>query len=262
MKHVTPPPMAEDMIDPLASFSIETLLRLHPYDVSRLEKAYKILDEEIRSFDPIHKNENASLPFGGRVIQSYGEYLEDHLQWTSETLKNFLDFLGFDESITVKVAQAFKRHDVGKPSMPGEWKITEGKQNVPDDVRYYRTKQHCLLGAQRIHQAMEDMGPDISNEEIVGFMIAENMALYHHERLNGSGPFGLTAAQLCPVLRAATIVDTFHGKLKAGKSPDQICQEMASAKHEGEFDAAMLSKFSSFVSSPAPATRKDALFQP
>lgn len=220
------------------------------------------LDKEIRAYDPLPKSEETSLPFGGRVVQSYGEYLEDHLSWTSETLKQFLGFLGYDERVADRVAQAFKRHDIGKAGMPGEWKLTEGKQNLSEEDKLRRTKEHCLLGAERINKAMEQLAPDRTANETIGFEIAEYMALLHHERLNGTGPFGRTGADMCPILRAATIVDTFHGKLKAGKNPDQICQEMASGKLEAEFDQEMLSRFCSYLKKSAPDMRVGMILQP
>ncbi len=262
MNKIVAPPLAEDLYDPLAFFDIEVLLRLHPYDAKNLDRAYSVLDKEIREFDPLPKSDETSLPFGGRVVQSYGEYLEDHLSWTSDTLKNFLRFLDYDDDIADKTGQAFKRHDIGKASMPGQWKITEGKQNISEDQKLERTKMHCILGAQRIHVEMELSAPERTQDDIIGFTIAKHLALFHHERLNGSGPFKRKAEDMCPILRAATIVDTFHGKLKAGKNVDQICAEMASDKHKGEFDTGLLSKFHTFLNSLAPTMRKGILFQP
>ena len=262
MNRIITPPLVDDIFDRLVSFDIEMLLRRHPYDPARLEPAYKNLDKEIREFDPLPKNEEDSLPFGGRVIQSYGEYLEDHLEWTSQTLNKFLMFMGYDEDIASRVAQAFKRHDIGKAEMPGQWKRTEGKQNISDKEKADRTRMHCILGAQRIHKEIETSAPGITDSEIIGFTVAEHMAMFHHERLDGSGPFKRMAEDMCLILRAATIVDTFHGKLKGGKNADQICDEMASEKHEGEFDNVLLTRFGAFLNSFAPAMRRDLLLQP
>lgn len=257
MNHITPPPMYDEGSVSLSAFDIETQLRMYPYDSKRLDEVYKALDKEIQAFDPFKKNEEGGLPFGGSVVQSYGEYLEDHLIWTSETLRNFLMFMGYEEEIADKSAQHFKRHDIGKTLMPGQWKITEGKQNLTEEQRHQRTLMHCILGAQRIQQKVESIAHDRTDNEIMGYTVGKYMALFHHERLNGTGPFKRTGSDMCPILRAATIVDTFHGKLKAGKSHDQICEEMASDKHKGEFDLEILGKFATFLNNYAPAPRKD-----
>jgi HD-GYP domain-containing protein (c-di-GMP phosphodiesterase class II) len=259
MNFIISPLLVQGSYESLAVFDIEEQLRLYPYDAKRLEKTYKILDEEIRKFDPLEEH---TLPFGGRVIQSYGEYLDEHLTWTSDTLKNFLKYLHYENDIAEKVAQAFKRHDIGKPGMPGQWKITEEKQVISEEQRAERTKTHCILGAQRIQNLVEQSAADISPGEIMSFTVARYMAMFHHERLNGSGPFQKTAQDMCPILRCATIVDTFHGKLKAGKSYEKICEEMASSKHEGEFDLELLKKFADFLHDYAPTVRKDIVLEP
>jgi hypothetical protein len=84
----------------------------------------------------------------------------------------------------------------------------------------------------------------------------------HHERLNGNGPQKKTAADMCPILRAATIVDTFHGKLKAGKTTSLIFDEMAGPKHKGEFDLPLLTKFREFYKISKPTVRPGLLLQP
>ncbi|HEU4837779.1 MAG TPA: hypothetical protein VFS88_00035, partial [Micavibrio sp.] len=244
MNEIMTPSLDLETIAPLASFDIEMHIRLHPYDHERLEPVYAVLDEEIRAFSPISVEDNA-LPFSGRVVQSYGAYLADHLEWTSRTLGDFLYHRGHEEFIVNKVVQAFKRHDIGKTLQPGLWKITEGKQNISEGQKRERA-MHAELGAGHIRKTFRRRLGDCSRNESAGIGIAEHLALMHHERLNGSGPQKKTAADMCPILRSATIVDTFHGKLKAGKAADKIFDEMAGPKHEGEFDLPLLTKFREF----------------
>jgi hypothetical protein len=260
MNEIMIPPLDLKKIVPLASFDIETQIRLHPYDHNRLEPAYAVLDEEIHAFSPISEEDKA-LPFGGRAIQSYGAYLADHLEWTSRTLGDFLYHQGYEEFIVDKVVQAFKRHDIGKTLQPGLWKITEGKQNISEEQKRERAL-HTQLGADHIRKTFQRLLGDCSGNESAGIGIAEHLALMHHERLNGSGPQKKTAADMCPILRSATIVDTFHGKLKAGKTVDLIFDEMAGPKHEGEFDLPLLTKFREFYARSKPAVRPSLLLQP
>lgn len=260
MNEIVTPPLSLQDIEPLVTFDIETQIRLHPYDHKRLDPVYALMDKEIRNFAPLSDEDNA-LPFGGRVVQSYGTYLAHHLEWTSKTLGDFLYHQGYEEHIANKVAQAFKRHDIGKTLQPGLWKITEGKQDVSDEQKRERAL-HTVFGADHIQKMFQRHFPDRSHNEIVGITIAKHLALMHHERLNGSGPQKRTGADMCPILRAATIVDTFHGKLKAGKSIDQIFEEMAGPKHDGEFDLTLLTKFRDFYGRLKPAAKPDVLLQP
>ena len=260
MNEIITLPLDPETIVPLASFDIETQIRLHPYDHNRLEPVYAGLDEEIRAFSPISEEDNA-LPFGGRVVQSYGAYLADHLEWTSKTLGDFLHHQGYEEFIVDKVVQAFKRHDIGKTLQPGLWKITEGKQNISEEQKRERAL-HAKLGADHIRKTFQRLLGHCSGNESAGITIAEHFALMHHERLNGNGPQKKTAADMCPILRAATIVDTFHGKLKAGKTTDLIFDEMAGPKHKGEFDLPLLTKFREFYARSKPEVRPGLLLQP
>ena len=262
MNDMTAPYATSDDSIPFVEFDIATKLRNNPYDEKRLEPTYKILDAEIRAYAPLSQKDDSALPFGGKVTQSYGEYMAAHLVWTSETLKSFLYWKGYAEDIVGRVAQAFKRHDVGKAEMPGEWRITEGKQNISEEQKSKRTIMHCKLGEERISQLLEDSTQEFSGHEKAGFAVAAYFAMYHHERLDGSGPFGMTARDMCPILRAATIVDTFHGKLKAGKSLEEICNEMVSDKHKGQFDVNMVADFRRFMNDMAPDPREDLLLQP
>ena len=260
MNEIITLPLDPETIVPLASFDIETQIRLHPYDHNRLEPVYAGLDEEIRAFSPISEEDNA-LPFGGRVVQSYGAYLADHLEWTSKTLGDFLHHQGYEEFIVDKVVQAFKRHDVGKTLQPGLWKITEGKQSISKEQKRERAL-HARLGAEHIRKTFQRLLGDCNGNESAGIGIAEHLALMHHERLNGSGPQKKAAADMCPILRSATIVDTFHGKLKAGKTTSLIFDEMAGPKHEREFDLPLLTKFREFYAISKPAIRPGLLLQP
>lgn len=252
--------ISDDSI-PFVGFDIERMLRNNPYNEDRLEPTYKILDAEIRAYDPLTQNDDR-LPFGPKVIKPYGIYLAEHLEWTSEKLKNFLYWKGYPVDIAGRSAQAFKRHDVGKAGMPGEWKITEGKQNISEEQKFIRTKTHCELGIARISQLLEDSTEEFFSYEKMGFIVGGYLAKYHHERLDGSGPFGMTGKDMCPILRAATIVDTFHGKLKAGKSHDEICDEMVSDKHKGQFDGNMVADFKRFLRGMTPDPREDLFYQP
>lgn len=260
MNEIITPSLDLVTIEPLAPFDIETQIRLYPYDHKRFEPVYAALDEEIRKFSPVSEENNA-LPFGGRVVQSYGAYLADHLEWTSRTLGDFLHHQGYADFVVGKVVQAFKRHDIGKTLQPGLWKITEGKQDISEAQKRERTR-HAELGAGHIQKTFERLLGDSDGNENVGIAIAQYFALMHHERLNGTGPQKKTAADMCPILRAATIVDTFHGKLKAGKTTDRIFDEMAGPKHQGEFDIPILTKFRAFYERVRPTASPAAPLRP
>jgi HD-GYP domain-containing protein (c-di-GMP phosphodiesterase class II) len=218
------------------AFDILGQLKAHECDLSRIGKIFGIIDEEIRSFE------------------SYGAYLSEHLEWTAKELGDFLIDQGYDERMARTVQVLFSIHDSGKTLQPGLWKITEEKQIRTDWEKQERPK-HGPLGVNVLRAAIEKSGIQLTGEECKVLAVAEYLMVYHHERLNGRGPFKKAGEEMCGILRAATIIDTFHGKLKAGKPADAIFTEMAEEKHAGEFDLPLLERFKTFFETKYPVVR-------
>ena len=67
----------------------------------------------------------------------------------------------------------------------------------------------------------------------------------------------MVGEQMDPILLIATIIDTIDGKVKTGKSYDQIFTEILGEKHEGEFDKDLVQAYRSYITGRQPALRAD-----
>lgn len=90
--------------------------------------------------------------------------------------------------------QAAYHHDVGKLLLPQ--KLLE-KAGPLTESEYERVKNHTSFGYCLISRR-QSLSP-----------IAAQVALLHHERLNGSGYFGLTEQAIQPVIRIVAVADVF-----------------------------------------------------
>lgn len=199
------------------------LLSSYECDSENMKKAHDYMRAKIRNFDA-----------------PYGSYLSDHLEWTSRAFGTVLKDMGYDDQVARNAAFEFSFHDGGKTEQSGKWKLTESKQSKRDDERK-TLNAHTLLLTDTIERALRDTETIPDENDWHSITAKLSLGFDHHERLNGSGPRGKTGDRMHPILRAATIVDAFHGKLKAADvDADRVIAEMAGTKHEGQFDLDIL----------------------
>ncbi|MBS0368730.1 MAG: two-component system response regulator [Proteobacteria bacterium] len=131
-------------------------------------------------------------------------------------------------------------HDIGKVGIPDHILLKEGKLTGDEWVIM---KSHSRLGCEAIHNAEEDA------ERPVPFLAyAKEIALYHHERWDGSGyPEGLAGEAIPLSARLMALADVFDALVsrrvyKAAvaleTARDMICAE--DARH---FDPAVVEAF-------------------
>jgi putative nucleotidyltransferase with HDIG domain len=86
-------------------------------------------------------------------------------------------------------------HDIGKIKVPGD---ILNKRGALNDKEFAIIKKHPELG----YHLLKDIRPE---------SIAAEVALQHHERLDGSGyPFGLRAKDINPVTRIIAVADVIE----------------------------------------------------
>lgn len=135
----------------------------------------------------------------GKHILRTGEYVKLICRKLQE--RNYYPSLVSGRTAEIMV-EAAALHDLGKISVPD---AILNKNGPLTDTEFAVIKKHPLDGAQFIKQYLSD----IENPEFVN--TAYNMALSHHEKLDGTGyPFHITEAQipLCArIMSAADILD-------------------------------------------------------
>lgn len=119
-----------------------------------------------------------------------------HVQRMAEYARLIALEMGFNEQDAETLAAAAPMHDIGKLGIPDEILCKPGKL-TPEE--YQVIQQHPEIGARILG------APD--SELLV---IAQQVALYHHEKWDGSGyPHGLKGAEIPLVARIAAAADVF-----------------------------------------------------
>ncbi len=180
------------------------------------------IDNKIKNYDP-----------------AFGAYMLEHLEKTSREARVFLVEIGVDEPAAHIIANAFSLHDAGKILQPLElWALSEDKPKRTEAEKRQR-EEHGVLGIQVLNEALASLGIKPTKEEREFILLAEKLMLFHHERLDGSGPHKLRHLDI--VLQALGIIDQIDGKGK-NKTLSASFEDM-NGKHEAEFNQIMVGKY-------------------
>ncbi|MBN2645039.1 MAG: response regulator [Desulfuromonadaceae bacterium] len=119
-----------------------------------------------------------------------------HVQRMSHMCHLLAEKYGLGQEDCELILYASTMHDVGKIGIPDSILLKPGKLT---DSEFVVMKQHPRIGAQII-----------GNNRSRLIQLARDMALYHHEKWDGSGyPHGLAGEQIPVVARLAAISDVF-----------------------------------------------------
>lgn len=207
---------------------LEMIASTYEYDADSFAPLYARLAEKIESYDP-----------------DFGPYLTGHLARVAHDTEQFMVRVGYSEDISRKIGHAFALHDIGKIKQDIDlWRLTVDKRSLSPEQKLERTK-HTDLGLEVLNETLSELGMELTPDQEKHLGLAKHLMLFHHERLDGSGPKALPGAMMDPVLRIVSIVDTVDGKTKA-KGLSQIFEDMSGNKHAGEFDARLVSAYEQY----------------
>ncbi len=129
---------------------------------------------------------------------------------------------GMDEEMSELLLQASPMHDIGKIGIPDHILLKPGKLE-PDE--WDTMKTHTLIGAKMLDHPTSPL-----------MSTAKEIALWHHERWDGSGyPHGLKKEEIPLPARIAALADTFDAltsdrPYKKSWSYDKASEEILSGK--------------------------------
>jgi len=124
------------------------------------------------------------------------------------------DGLGLPEDTAKQISIAGQLHDVGKAAIPDEINLKSGELS---DEEWKLSKTHVTVGYKFLAEF-----------ESPNFKLAQEIAISHHERWNGSGyPNGLSKEKIPLSGRIIGVVDTF----------DALTSERSYKKKISPFDA-------------------------
>ncbi|MTD25605.1 HD-GYP domain-containing protein [Erwinia sorbitola] len=164
-------------------------------------------------------------------LKSHDDYTYLHSVAVCALMLSLAAQLGLDEEQTKRAGMAGLLHDVGKAAIPLTILNKPGKLT---DEEFEIMKHHPVAGAEilRLSGANEDL---------------QDVALHHHEKVNGSGyPDGLRASGISLLARMAAICDVYDAvtsdrPYKAGWNPASAMNQMAN--WDGHFDRKLLYAF-------------------
>lgn len=170
---------------------------------------YKILTSKIRLSTAISKAKKESVDTIISLIKRMDNYTAAHLDNSLQYIilivnklrgiEKYRDLISDKEYDDLLLAAPL--HDIGKLAIPEHIMGKPGKFN---DEEYEIAKKHAKLGSKII----EDLYCKNPCEDYL--LLAKDIALYHHERWDGSGyPCGLKGTEIPLLVRITSIADVF-----------------------------------------------------
>jgi putative nucleotidyltransferase with HDIG domain len=146
----------------------------------------------------LKQNLEATISSLGQITEERDPYTEGHQTRVGDLSAAIAQYLGFDKDTVDTIRLAGQVHDVGKIAVPAEILTRPGRLGA---LEYEMIKRHCEVGAKILAKACLP-------EQIV------QVALQHHERLDGSGyPFGLRGDQISVPARVVAVADVVEAMM-------------------------------------------------
>ena len=167
-----------------------------------LELAKKVAEKTIH----IREMQDKSLLAMAQMVESRDLSTGGHIRRTSDVVKIFSKkILGkiddIDRRFLKMVTRSAPMHDLGKIAVDD---AILRKQAKFTDEEYEVMKTHAKNGAEIVRKVLTD----IEDEEFV--KVAENVAHYHHEKVDGTGyPEGLKGEEIPIEARIMALADVF-----------------------------------------------------
>jgi HD-GYP domain-containing protein (c-di-GMP phosphodiesterase class II) len=145
--------------------------------------------------------------------------------------------LGMDQKTALRLGCAATLHDIGKLELPSNL-LNKLGLFTPQETRAIQT--HTILG----DLILKGYGTPLMNE-------AAEIALYHHERIDGNGyPYGLSGTDIPFAARIVAVVDSFDAMTEdrlyqAKRTKTQALAELQASA--SRYDALVLSAFTKML---------------
>ena len=217
----------------------EVLLRIYNLLETRwlhleLERHNQTLEERVR--ERTQDLEDAQLEILQRLALA-AEYRDDctgqHTQRVGHLAAFLAQAVGLPKEQVELIRRAAPLHDVGKIGIPDGILLKPGKLTAGE---YSQIKKHTDIG--RII---------LSGSKFPILQMAEKIALYHHERWDGGGYYGLKGETIPLEARIVSIVDVFdvitHARPYKGASSLEIAIERIRQEQGKQFDPALVDAF-------------------
>jgi len=175
---------------------------------------------------------------------TFGPRMVEHQKRVADDGANFLRHLGYSDQAAKNFQAAMLFHDIGKthPSYdPASWLLDDRPTAKQKAARVL----HARLGAEMFAKEYSNL------QEHPHFTVRHAVTLYHHERLDGTGPEKRNASTLPRFVQISCIVDAYDGDRiprphqERQRTPLEALERMADphGKYKGAFDADLLASY-------------------
>ncbi len=221
-------------------------LEQYRYNLEKMvkEQAAKIIEDAVR----ISKIQDSVIVGMANLIESRDGSTGKHVKNTQMYVKMILDELYkrnlFPEQLTEEymedICKAAPLHDVGKIKVPDSVLQKPGKL-TPEE--YELMKRHTTYSEKIIKMIIGD----VEDENYV--RIVEDIAMYHHERWDGTGyPMGLAGDRIPLAARIMAVADVFDAlyEERVYKPPIRPIERIMQIMMEGrgtQFDPVIMDVF-------------------
>ena len=141
------------------------------------------------------------------VVESRDNSTGGHVRRTSDVVRMLIDEIKKDNKFNLSdefcrdLIKAAPMHDLGKIAVEDNVLKKPGRFT---DEEFEKMKTHAAEGAKIVHEILRDTDDESFKK------IAENVAHYHHERMDGSGyPEGLKGEEIPLEARIMAIADVY-----------------------------------------------------
>lgn len=190
------------------------------------------LEEEVKekTFDLVRMH-NDLIRSMAMMVESRDNSTGGHIIRTSDVVEilmgqvmkdeRFVKEFGLTEKFKESIIKVAPLHDIGKIAVDDAILRKPGRYN---DEEFAKMKKHAAEGAKVLHRILEN-----SDDEDIKAM-AENVAHYHHERMDGSGyPEGLSGDAIPIEARIMAVADVYDALVSKRVYKDSMSFEKADA---------------------------------
>ena len=152
--------------------------------------------ENVRVYAELESARLESLERLALAAEFRDDGTHEHTARVSHTSRRLAELLGYPEAEARLIGQAAQLHDVGKLAIPDRILLAD---RGLDDAEFEQLKTHTTAGAAILHGSSSSL-----------LRPAEQIALTHHERWDGSGyPHGLARQDIPMPGRIVALADVF-----------------------------------------------------
>lgn len=175
-----------------------------------IEDTNKVLDKKVKELtDEILFTQHISIETIANMVESYDDETGTHIKriekFTQILIERVPEDTGCPKHLKELVPFASLLHDIGKMFIP------KGILKKPDKLteeEFNIIKTHTSLGGKMLRDANESFKKKYKKDSFL--KIASDIAMYHHEKFDGSGyPEGLKEDEIPMCARIVAIVDVY-----------------------------------------------------